>query len=87
MDLVDRNIDTFSALPKIHDVIFTGSCIGQGHRKEWLAEINKEVPIKVWGWGHEDWKKMGINTNITAYRETQWDEINKTLGQMVKYHG
>ena len=35
----------------------------------------------------EDWKKMGINTNITAYRQTQWDEINKTLGQMVKYHG
>ena|SRR3990167_1869484 len=35
----------------------------------------------------KDWKKMGINTSIQAYKDVQWDEINKTLTNMVRFHG
>lgn len=40
---------------KIYDVTFFGSWIGQGNRQEWLKEINKTNPIKVYSWNNLDW--------------------------------
>jgi len=78
-DVCDGDLETFptSRYEKIHDLIFTGSCIGQGHRKEWLQIINKEIPVKIWGWGHEEWKKMGFE----AYPPVYGEEYNKLITQ------
>jgi len=77
MDVCDGKIPVYYNLKKVHDVIFTGSCIGQGNRKEWLQIINKEVPVKIWGWGHEDWKKLGFEANPPVYGA----EYNKLIAE------
>ena len=40
---------------KYSDVTFFGSWIGQGHRQEWLREINKKIPINVFSWNYQEW--------------------------------
>lgn len=77
MDCCDGDIPVFTDLPKIHDVIFTGSCIGQGHRKEWLPMINKEISVKVWSWNPDDWKALGLE----AYPAVYGEEYNKLIAQ------
>lgn len=77
MDVCDGDIPVFKNEEKEYDVIFTGSCIGQGHRKEWLQKINKEIPIKIWGWNHEEWKKLGFE----AYPALYGEEYNKLIAQ------
>lgn len=77
MDVCDGDIPTFDNLEKLYDVVFTGSCIGQGHRKEWLPIINKEVPVKVFSWNWEDWKKMGFD----AYPAVYGEEYNALIAQ------
>ena len=39
---------------------FFGTWLGQGDRIEWLTEINKEIPITVFSWNHEEWTKKGF---------------------------
>jgi len=56
-------------LPKKYDVVFFGSYVGQGDRIEWLKEINKSVPIKVFGWNWLEWGKNGFNAEPAVYGE------------------
>jgi spore maturation protein CgeB len=77
MDVCDGDIPTFANEEKIHDVIFTGSYLGQGHRKDWLPIINKEVPVKVWSWNYEEWEKRGFE----AYPAVYGEEYNKLIAQ------
>lgn len=69
MDVCDGDISTFSGIEKIHDVVFTGSYLEQGHRKEWLPIINKKIPIKIWAWNWQEWKKLGIESYPAVYGE------------------
>lgn len=77
MDVCDGDIPTFDNEPKKYDVIFTGSCIDQGHRKEWLQIINKEIPVKIWGWGYEEWQKLGFE----AYPPVYGEDYNRLIAQ------
>lgn len=77
MDVCDGDIPVFDNLEKVHDVIFTGSCIDQGNRKEYLQEINKEIPVKIWAWNHEEWQKLGFE----AYPAIYGEEYNKLIAQ------
>lgn len=56
-DCIDEQIPRFQ-IPedeKKYDVTFFGSWIGQGDRQEWLKEINKTNPIKVFSWNYKEW--------------------------------
>lgn len=66
-DVCDGDIPIYRPLNKEHDVVFLGSCIGQGHRIEWLEKINKEVPITCFSWNHEEWKKRGFTAFPAVY--------------------
>ena len=67
MDVCDGDLPNYQTSHKKYDVVFTGSCIGQGHRKEWLQIIDKEVPVKIFGWGHEEWRKLGLDAEPPVY--------------------
>lgn len=57
-DVADEEIaidNSEMKLEKIYDTAFFGSWIGQGDRQEWLKEINKTNPIKVFSWNHDEW--------------------------------
>jgi len=77
MDVCDGDLTIFKDEPKIHDVIFTGSCVGQGHRIEWLKEINKVIPVKIWAWNYQDWEKLGLE----AYPAIYGDDYNRLIAQ------
>jgi spore maturation protein CgeB len=66
MDVSDKNFDRV-ILPKKYDVTFFGSCVGQGDRIAWLKEINKQVPIQVFGWNNEGWLREEINAEPPVY--------------------
>ena len=76
-DVCDGDLPVFENEPKKYDVIFTGSCIGQGHRIEWLTEINKTVPIICFSWNYEEWQKRGF----TAYPAVYGEEYNRIIAQ------
>ncbi len=69
MDVCDGDIPVFKDLEKKYDVIFTGSYLGQGDRIEYLKEITKEIPVKIFSWNHEDWKKAGFDAEPARYGE------------------
>lgn len=77
MDVCDGEINNDFDEVKINDVIFTGSCIDQGHRKEWLQIINKEIPVKIWAWNHEEWQKLGFE----AYPAVYGEDYNRLIAQ------
>ena len=51
-----------------------------------FKQVIQAFPVLIKIMPQEDWNKLGINTSIQA-KEVQWDEINKTLTNMVKLHG
>lgn len=53
-DVSDRKFDKTSQ-DKIRDVAFFGSWIPQGHRQQWLVEINKRIPITIFSWNYQNW--------------------------------
>lgn len=59
-DVSDNAIDKIYAQKK-YDVTFFGSHLAQGDRIEWLTEINKATPIKVFSWNFEEWQKLGFD--------------------------
>jgi spore maturation protein CgeB len=79
MDVADANIETF--VPKTHkykyDVTFTGSLIGKGHRREWLQEINKKFPVRVFSWNWEEWRKLDFDASPAIYGK----DYNKVISQ------
>ena len=77
LETVDLSTDFLAGEQLTHDVIFTGSCLGQGHRREWLQAINREILIEVWGWNYEEWEKLGFK----AYPAIYGNEYNKLIAQ------
>ena len=53
--------------PKKHEVIFTGSFVNVGDRVEWIKEINKKHPVKVWSYNWKEWAKEGIESYEPVY--------------------
>lgn len=78
MDVCDGDIPTFNNLDKVYDVVFTGSCIGQGHRIEYLTEINKQIPITIFAWNPQDWFKLGFKE---CYPAVYGEEYNKVIAK------
>lgn len=78
MDVCDGDIPVFNDLPKVYDVVFTGSCIDQGNRKEYLQAINKEIPVTIFSWNPEDWFKLGFKE---CYPAVYGEEYNKVIAQ------
>ena len=66
----------FNQNPYTHNVVFTGSYLGQGHRIEWLKKINEVIPVTVYSWNHEEWKKIGITD---VHPAVYGDEYNKLV--------
>jgi hypothetical protein len=62
---------------KVRDVAFFGSWIPQGHRQEWLKEINKEIPITVFSWNYQEWPKE-FDAHPAVYGNEFSKEVNKT---------
>lgn len=60
---------------KKYDVVFTGSCTNQNERLDILKEINKEIPIRVYGPDFEEWKKQGFD----AYPPVYGQEFNNLI--------
>lgn len=52
---------------KKYDVSFFGSYLDQGDRVEWLTEINKTNPVKIFSWNHEEWLKCGFDAVPARY--------------------
>ena len=65
-DVADGDIPRLQGEKK-YDVTFFGSHIGQGNRIEWMREINRTNPIKVFSWNHEEWKKLGFDAEPAVY--------------------
>ena len=80
MDVCDGDIPTFDYdyHHKTYDVIFTGSCIDQGHRKEWLQEINKEIPVIIFAWNPDEWFKLGFKE---CYPAVYGEDYNRIIAQ------
>jgi hypothetical protein len=76
MDVCDGAIPRFESLEKIYDVVFTGSCIGQGNRIKLLTEINKQIPITIFSWNHEEWHKLGFKE---CYPPVYGEAYNKVI--------
>lgn len=74
-DVADGSIKTFMEEKK-YDVSFFGSWIGQGDRMEWLTEINKYIPIKVFSWNYQDWPDE-FDASPAVYGEY----FNRTVAQ------
>lgn len=66
-DVADSNIIRIHTTEKRYDVAFFGSCIGQGDRIAWLTEINKKHKVKIFGWNHEGWQKLGFDAQPPVY--------------------
>jgi hypothetical protein len=79
MDVCDGSIPKFSSTgeEKLYNIVFTGSCIGQGNRKEWLPIINQKYPVKIFSWNWEEWQKLGLDASPALYGE----EYNKMIAQ------
>jgi hypothetical protein len=63
-DVSDKQFDRVR-LPKKYDTVFFGSHIPQGDRVEWLTEINKTHPIKIFSWNPEKWE--GFDAEPATY--------------------
>lgn len=67
-DVSDKQFDKVEAQKK-YDVAFFGSHLGQGDRVEWIKEINKIHPVKIFAWNHERWQQDGLDAEPAVYGE------------------
>jgi hypothetical protein len=74
-DGVDGTISINKPLKKLYDVIYLGTFDNQSGRMDILKEINRELPIHVWGNG--DWEKEGFIHHGTVFGE----EANKVIAE------
>lgn len=82
--IYDRKI-----LPYKYDTTFFGSYVGQGDRIEWLREINKVTPIKIFGWNYLDWRKAGFDADSAVYGDELAEKVAESkiiLGFNVNDH-
>lgn len=59
---------------KQYDVVFLGSCTNQNGRLDILKEINKQIPIQVFGPDYEEWRKQGFKAEPAVY-ELEFNRI------------
>jgi len=76
MDVADGDIPR-QFEDKIYDVVFFGSCIGQGLRTKWIPEIAKHCKLKIFASNYQDWIKMGLDAEPAVYG----DEFAKKVAQ------
>ena len=78
-DVCDGRLPTFKMEDedKSIDVSFFGSYLKQGERIEFLKEINKVHPIKIFSWNYEEWRKEGFDASPAVYGE----EFNEKVAQ------
>ena len=75
-DVADGNIEYFqSATDKEYDVVFFGSWLLQGDRRQWLTDINITNPVRVYSWNYDEFKAVGFDANPAVYGE----DFNKTV--------
>ena len=79
MDVCDGELPVFEQEEIKYDVVFTGSYLPQGNRIAFLKEIAKEVPLTIFSWNHEEWKKEGIPATI--YPAVYGAEYNRVIAQ------
>ena len=77
MDVCDGDLSISKNEEKIYKVVFTGSYLKQGDRIEYLKEINKEIPVKIFAWNHEEWVREGFDASPAIYGA----EFNKLIAQ------
>ncbi len=66
-DVCDGEIPRFHSSEKKHDVVFFGSFLDQGVRKEHLLEISKHCNLKIYSWNYKDWQKLGLNASPAVW--------------------
>lgn len=67
-DCIDDEIKIYQEnVNKKYDITFFGSWIGQGDRQEWLKEINKTNPVKVFSWNWKDWPEEFEDVEPAVY--------------------
>lgn len=71
MDIVDIDVGYVQTTMRnehfMHDVLYLGTYDNQRGRMDILKEINKEVPIAVYGQNWEEWKKQGFDAHPAVY--------------------
>jgi hypothetical protein len=76
MDVVDGDIPYYIKLKTI-DLLYLGTYDNQAGRMDILQQINKVIPITVYGQNHEEWKKQGF----TAYPAVFGKEANEIIAK------
>lgn len=66
-DVSSKEFDRVEANEKKYDVLFTGSYFPKGDRVEWLTQINKIYPIKIFSWNYEKWRESGFDAEQAIY--------------------
>lgn len=66
-DVADQEISSIEFVEEKNDLVFFGSHLQQGDRVEWLTEINKTHPVKIFSWNYEEWQKAGFDASPAVY--------------------
>lgn len=67
-DVADKNIDKYQfPIDKKYEVAFFGSYVQAGHRIEYLTHIKDLVPLKIFSWNWQEWKKLGFDAEPAVY--------------------
>lgn len=66
-DSTDIEFPAMHSQQKDYDVVFLGSCTNQNGRLDILKEINKQVPIQVFAYDYEEWRKQGFKAEPAVY--------------------
>jgi hypothetical protein len=74
-DCVDGTIEIEHDQEKLYDVVYLGTYDNQSGRMDILKEINKEIPIEVWGNG--DWSNNGFITHPAVFGK----DANRIIAQ------
>lgn len=77
MDVVSEEFPYQHSKEKLYDVVFFGSCIDQGVRKEYIKEAAKKFGVTIFAWNPQDWQKEGLTANEAVYG----NEFNKVVSQ------
>lgn len=78
-DVADDSIPYFVTSPSRikYPVTFFGSKIPQGHRYDWIKQINKSIRLKIFAWNWEEWFEEGFNASPAVYGE----EFNRAVSE------
>lgn len=75
-DVADGDIKKYNAEKDI-DVVFFGSCLGQGLRKSWIPNIDEYCRMKIYSSNYQEWVDMGLD----AYPAVYGDDFAKIVAK------